>query len=82
MSFQVAQIDHVELFVPERRAAAAWYARVLGLEIVPGCEHWAEDPRGPLMIGTRDAGTKLALFRGEPQGERETAGFHRVAFPG
>ena len=74
-----AAIDHVELFVPDRRQTAEWYRRVLGLDVVPEFEHWAEDPRGPLMIGSA-AGTKLALFEGEPPGKRGTIGFRRVAF--
>ena len=78
--FRVEQIDHVELFVPDRRQAAEWYRRVLGLEVVPGYEHWAEDPGGPLMISSDNGSTKLALFRGTPRGTRETAGFHLVAF--
>jgi catechol 2,3-dioxygenase-like lactoylglutathione lyase family enzyme len=76
----VEQIDHVELFVPKRREAASWYRRALGCEIVPECEHWAEDPSGPLMISPDGGNTKLAIFRGEPQGPRPTAGFHLVAF--
>jgi catechol 2,3-dioxygenase-like lactoylglutathione lyase family enzyme len=80
MTFRVAQIDHVELFVPDRRAAAAWYADVLGLVPLPGTEKWAADPGGPLMISPDGGRTKLALFEGEPQGTRATAGFHRVAF--
>ena len=78
--YRVAQLDHVEFFVPSRREAASWYERVLGLEIVEDYEFWAADPRGPLMISTPEGGTKLALFRGEAQGTRPTAGFHRVAF--
>ena len=78
--FRVDQIDHVELFVPDRREAAAWYQRVLGLNIIAGYEHWAADPRGPLMISSDGGNTKLALFQGMPQGSQETAGFHRVAF--
>jgi catechol 2,3-dioxygenase-like lactoylglutathione lyase family enzyme len=78
--FHVSQIDHVELFVPDRHEAAAWYARTLGLRIVAEYEHWAKNPHGPLMIGTTDAGTKLALFTGEPRRDRPTAGFHLVAF--
>jgi catechol 2,3-dioxygenase-like lactoylglutathione lyase family enzyme len=73
-------LDHVELFVPDRPAAAAWYARVLGCQAVPGTEAWAADPQGPLMISPDAGCTKLALFTGEPQGGRATAGFHRVAF--
>ena len=78
--FKVDQIDHVELFVPDRREAARWYERTLGLTIVTEFEHWAEDPRGPLMISPDGGGTKLALFTGEPRGRRLTAGFHLVAF--
>ena len=74
------QIDHVELFVPDRYEAATWYQRVLGLEIVPEYEHWASDPRGPLMISSDGGDTKLALFEGTPQGPRQTAGFHLGAF--
>lgn len=79
-AFRAAQIDHVELFVPDRHEAAGWYGEVLGLEVVPEYAHWAEDPRGPLMISSDGGGTKLALFTGEPQGERATAGYHLVAF--
>lgn len=78
--FRVDQIDHVELFVPDRHDAAEWYRRVLGLEIVEAYREWAEDPRGPLMISSDGGGTKLALFAGQPRGARPTAGFHLVAF--
>lgn len=73
-------LDHVELYVPDRASAAAWYARVLGCEPVAGTEAWASDSGGPLMISPDGGKTKLALFVGEPQGDRPTAGFHRVAF--
>ena len=76
----MTRIDHIELFVPERWQAAKWYQQVLGLEIIPEYEHWASDPRGPLMISSDGGDTKLALFEGTPQGSRETAGFHLVAF--
>ncbi len=78
--FQVDQIDHVELFVPERYEAARWYGKVLGLVVLPEYEHWAKDPQGPLMISSDGGSTKLALFQGTPLGPRETAGFHLVAF--
>ena len=78
--FRVHRLDHVELFVPDRREAARWYERTLGLSVVPEYEHWAEDPRGPLMISSDGGDTKLALFTGEPRGARPTAGFHLVAF--
>jgi len=78
--FRVQQIDHVELFVPDRRAAAEWYRRVLGLTICAEYEDWADDRKGPLMISSDGGSTKIALFEGRPQEDRETAGFHLVAF--
>jgi catechol 2,3-dioxygenase-like lactoylglutathione lyase family enzyme len=78
--FRVLQIDHVELFVPDRYEAADWYKRTLGLDIVPGYEQWAADPRGPLMISSDDGNTKLALFDGQPQESSPTSGWHLVAF--
>jgi catechol 2,3-dioxygenase-like lactoylglutathione lyase family enzyme len=78
--FRVDQLDHVELFVSDRYEAAVWYERTLGLSIAPEHEHWAAHPAGPLMLTTAEAGTKLALFVGEPQRDRPTAGFHLVAF--
>jgi catechol 2,3-dioxygenase-like lactoylglutathione lyase family enzyme len=78
--FRVSQIDHVEVFVPDLREAAAWYRRVLGLEVMAEYEGWAAAPGGPLMISSDRGSTKLALFEGQPQASRPTAGFHRVAF--
>lgn len=78
--FQVDQIDHIELFVPDRYETAKWYEKIFGLKIIKEYEYWAQNPRGPLMITTPKGETKLALFEGEPQQGRETAGFHRVAF--
>jgi catechol 2,3-dioxygenase-like lactoylglutathione lyase family enzyme len=78
--FRVLQIDHVELFVPDRYEAARWYERVLGLQIVPEYEAWATGG-GPLMISTDEGNTKLALFEGTTApAPGRTAAFHRVAF--
>ena len=79
-TFRVLQIDHVELFVPDRYEAADWYQRVLGLEILAEYRHWSADSGRPLMISSDHGGTKLALFEGQAQGSRPTAGFHLVAF--
>jgi catechol 2,3-dioxygenase-like lactoylglutathione lyase family enzyme len=79
-AFRVLQIDHVELFVPNRHEAARWYQQVLGLEIVPEYQPWAADPRGPLMISSDGGNTKLALFEGQPQKPSPASGFHLVAF--
>lgn len=78
--FRVEQIDHVELFVPDRDAAATWYKEVLGLEPVPKAAAWAVDPGGPLMISSDGGRTMVALFKGEPQGTHPAVGFRRLAF--
>ena len=74
------QIDHVELFVPDRHEAAKWYARVLGLRILPQHEDWSDDPSGPLMISSDGGRTMVALFTGTPQGAAPPTGWRRVAF--
>ena len=73
-------IDHVEILVPDRREAAAWYEEFLGLTPLEDLASWADDPHGPLMISGDGGRTKLALFqpgRGDGQG---TTGFHQLAF--
>jgi catechol 2,3-dioxygenase-like lactoylglutathione lyase family enzyme len=77
--FKVLQIDHVELFVPDRYEAARWYEHELGLQVVPECETWAAGG-GPLMISSDGGSTKLALFEGQPATSAHTAAFRRVAF--
>ena len=73
-------IDHVELLVPNRREAAAWYFDILGLKASPEDEKWAEDnPGGPLMISSDGGNTSLALFQG-PSDDTSTDGIRRVAF--
>jgi catechol 2,3-dioxygenase-like lactoylglutathione lyase family enzyme len=78
--FHVSQIDHVELFVPDRQAAAIWYGDVLGLEPLPEFAAWADLPGGPVLMRTHDAQTKIALFVGEPQGQHPVEGIRRIAF--
>lgn len=79
-TFRVERIDHVELFVPDRYEAAAWYNDVLGLEIVESLEHWAERSSYPLMVAGAGGETKLALFEGSPGTTTDPKGFHKVAF--
>jgi catechol 2,3-dioxygenase-like lactoylglutathione lyase family enzyme len=73
-------IDHVELLVPDRQAAAAWYQDVLGLTTVPGTEHWARESGGPLMISGDGGRVCLALFEGPPTDAPPQNGYRRVAF--
>lgn len=80
-AFSVRHIDHVELLVPDRYAAAAWYENVFGLQIVRAYEFWANaDGTGPLIVSSDGGTTKLAIFQGNPPGDRDYVGFLRVAF--
>lgn len=79
--FRVLQLDHIELYVPDRYDAARWYENFLGLQILSDYEHWAEGGGGgPLMLSSDDGNTKLALFEGPPQGAHDIVGYKRMAF--
>lgn len=61
---QVERLDHVHIEVADRDAAAAWYARVLGLGRHAGLGHWAAHPQGPLILSAPDGEPTLSLFAG------------------
>jgi catechol-2,3-dioxygenase len=68
---RVTQIDHVELEVPDRYAAARWYQAVLGFEICAEYESWAGARYGPLMISTDDDhGKSFSVYFSDPYGNR------------
>lgn len=80
-SFRAGSLDHVELFVPDRYEAAAWYSATLGLEILTDFEFWAgADGSGPLMISSDGGRTKVALFEGQPLAGATPVGYIRMAF--
>lgn len=61
--FQMGRLDHVHLRVPDREAAARWYAQYLGFEPVEKYEFWATGfEGGPLQISADGGKTMLALF--------------------
>lgn len=78
-AFRVEQIDHVELFVPDRHEAARWYTRTLGLEPLAQHADWVV-PGGPLMISSDGGRTMVALFEGQPQRTAPVIGWRRTAF--
>ena len=71
--------DHVHVFVEDRAAAEAWYARVMGLARAPQLESWAED-RGPLTLQDADDTVHIALFERPRQANRATVAL-RVSAP-
>lgn len=63
MKFRMGRLDHVHIRVPDREAAAAWYAEHLGFEPVEAYRFWADGfPGGPLQISADGDRTCLALF--------------------
>ena len=59
----MGSLDHVHIRVPDRAAAAAWYAEHLGFEPVEVYDFWATDVAGgPLQISADGGRTTLALF--------------------
>jgi len=71
MSPPLSGIDHVHVFVRDRKAAEAWYAQVLGFTRVPNLEFWASDG-GPLTVQDSANTVHIALFEREPQPNRAT----------
>ena len=61
--FRMGRLDHVHIRVPNREAAARWYAQHLGFEPVQRFEFWANGfEGGPLQISADGGQTMLALF--------------------
>lgn len=61
--FRMGRLDHVHIRVPDRAAAARWYAEHLGFEPVERFDFWATDVEGgPLQISADGGATMLALF--------------------
>lgn len=61
--FRMGRLDHVHIRVPDRAAAARWYAEHLGFEPVAAYDFWATGfEGGPLQISADGGRTTLALF--------------------
>jgi catechol 2,3-dioxygenase-like lactoylglutathione lyase family enzyme len=72
----MGRLDHVHIRVPDRAAAAQWYAEHLGFEPVGEYEFWAKGfEGGPLQISADGGRTTLALFEvsdGHPMVRQQT----------
>lgn len=71
MALKLDRVDHIHVFVRNRAAAEAWYARVLHLERLPELAFWAADG-GPLTLGNAPGTVHLALFERPAQPCRST----------
>jgi len=72
------RLDHIELLVPDRDAAVAWYAQWLEFEVMPEHADWVET--GPQMMTNDGGSTKLALFARAGSAGQSERGWRRVAF--
>jgi catechol 2,3-dioxygenase-like lactoylglutathione lyase family enzyme len=65
VGIKVKRLDHVHLLVTNREAAAAWFDRVLGLQIAQEFKAWSSDPAGPLFLSDSNGDHCLALFQSD-----------------
>lgn len=75
----IVALDHVHVHVADREAAAAWYARVLGLQRDGRLARWADDRTQPLFVGSPHSRSCLALFE-HTTGTPPRSGDHTVGF--
>lgn len=68
---ELQSIDHIHVFVADRTAAEAWYARVFGWKRIAALEHWSADG-GPLTIANAANTIHIALFERPRQRCRST----------
>jgi catechol 2,3-dioxygenase-like lactoylglutathione lyase family enzyme len=69
--------DHIEVYVPDRDQAVAWYREWLGLQPMPEHADWAAT--GPIMMITERGSLMVALFVGDPLGLEKPKGWRRLA---
>lgn len=62
MGFRMGSLDHIHVVVPDREAAARWYAEHLGFEPVEAVAAWSRVEGGPLHISADGGRTGIALF--------------------
>jgi catechol 2,3-dioxygenase-like lactoylglutathione lyase family enzyme len=59
----MGSLNHVHLVVPDRAAAARWYAEQLGFEAVPEYAAWTRVQGGPLHMSADGGKSGIALFQ-------------------
>ena len=74
MAPTLKNIDHVHVFVADRVAAEAWYARMLGFTRIVALESWVAGG-GPLTIADASGAIHVALFEAAPIKTRSTVAF-------
>jgi catechol 2,3-dioxygenase-like lactoylglutathione lyase family enzyme len=73
---EVSALDHVHLYVADPKAAAAWYERVLGLQVMPSSGDGTASSKRPLYMATPKGQYCASIFVGKPPSD----GDHTTAF--
>ncbi|MEM1428370.1 MAG: VOC family protein [Pseudomonadota bacterium] len=73
---EVSALDHVHLYVADPGAAAAWYGRVLGLQVMDSSARLAERGLEARYMATARGQYCATIFRGAPPSD----GDHTTAF--
>lgn len=73
---QVTALDHVHIYVADPKAAAEWYGRVLGLQVMPSSGDGMAGSRRPLYMATPKGQYCASIFVGKPPSD----GDHTTAF--
>ena len=74
-NFSIEDIDHIEMFVSDRKKTAKWYEDLFGLEPIKELEMWSKI--GPLFVGNRDRSVTLAMMDGKKEND---GSINRIAF--
>jgi catechol-2,3-dioxygenase len=75
---EVEAVDHVHIYVQDRRAAEQWYQRVLGFARSQELEFWAS-AGGPLTLQNASGSVHLALFERSYEKNRATVALRASA---
>jgi len=70
----IERIDHIHVYVTDRKAAEKWYAEALGFKRIAALEFWAPNG-GPLTIADAAGSAHLALFERPSTASRSTIAF-------
>lgn len=74
------RIDHIEVFMPDRKAGIAWLQEVFGFVHVEAFSDWGIHPSSPYMMNRPGMDGMIAVFEGQRRNNLHHAGWDRVAF--
>ncbi len=79
---KVEALDHVHLYVADRKTTVDWFRRVLGLLPFGSWRDDIANPAHPVFMGTGDGRFCLSLFPGKPPSDGERTVAFRVSAKG